>query len=442
VEVSDGKPEVTVLRNRSFPFAMFSRFRLDAIYPALSRAVALWACIVPAVATAASFWPEFHGPRRDNMSTETGLLSQWPEGGPTLLWTAQGIGEGFSGVALAGGTIYTAGNIDGKTVVTALDMQGRIVWRAENGEAWTGSTPGTRSTPTVDGNRVFHKSPLGELVCLDAKTGEKLWGLNILDRFDSRNITWALAESPLVDGEKLICCPGGPQTCMVAFDKADGQVIWTAPSTGDLAGYASPALVEYQGLRMIVTMTSRAVIGVDAENGELLWRFEHLTPYDENILTPIFHDGGVFVSTPRTGSVLFRIRVEGRRVTPEVVWRSGELDNHHGGVLLLDGYLYGTSYKANHAQWICLDWETGKMMYAERGVGKGSLTFAEGLFYTLGERGRVGLVRPTPTGHALISSFQIPQGGQGPVWAHPVVCGGRLYVRHGDRLYAFDVKRK
>jgi outer membrane protein assembly factor BamB len=345
-------------------------------------------------------------------------------------------------VALADGSIYTAGNIDDENVVTALDLAGRVAWQAETGKAWTGSTPGSRSTPTIDGARLFYESPLGDLVCLEAKTGERIWGMNILEKFDSRNITWALAESPLIDGRKVICCPGGPQTSMAALDKTNGGVIWTAPSTGDLAGYASPVLVEYQGLRMILTMTSRAVIGVDAETGTLLWRFEHITQFDENILAPIFHDGCVFVSTPRTGSVLFRLRVQERNVTPEAVWRSKEMDNHHGGVLLVDGYLYGTSYQSNHARWICLDWKTGEMMYAERGVGKGSLTFADGLLYTLGERGRVGLLRPTPDRHELISTFELPKGGEGPVWAHPVICGGRLYLRHGDYLYAFDVKQK
>jgi hypothetical protein len=229
---------------------------------------------------------------------------------------------------------------------------------------------------------------------------------------------------------------------MVAFDKTDGRVIWAAPSTGDLAGYASPVLVEYECLRMILTMTSRAVIGVDAGTGDLLWRFEHLTQFDENILRPIFHDGCVFVSTPRTGSVLFRLNVHGRQVTPELEWRSKELDNHHGGVLLIDGCLFGTSYKSNQAKWICLDWKTGEMMYAGRGVGKGSLTFADGFLYTLGERGDVGLVRPTPSGHNAVSTFHLPGGGTGPVWAHPVICGGHLYIRHGDYLYAFDVKAK
>jgi len=419
---------------------MFARHRCERGCLRMTAALVLCACITPALEAAGPCWPQFHGPGRDNMSTETGLLKQWPEDGPRLVWTARGIGYGFSGVAIADGRVYTAGNIDDKTVVTTLDMEGRIVWQAEIGAAWTGSTPGTRSTPTIDGARLFYESPLGELVCLDTQTGKTIWGLNILEKFGSRNITWALAESPLVDGPKVICCPGGPETSMVAFDKTDGHVIWTAPSTGDLAGYASPVLVAYQGLRMILTMTSRAVIGVDADTGELLWRFEHVTPFDENILAPIFHDGCVFVSTPRTGSALWRLNIRDGDITPEPLWRSKELDNHHGGVLLVEGYLYGTSYKSNQAKWICLDWKTGEMRYAERGVGKGSLTFADGLLYTLGERGRVGLLRPTPTRHELISTFQLPRGGEGPVWAHPVVCGGRLYIRHGDCLYAFDVR--
>jgi len=388
----------------------------------------------------APFWPQFHGPKRDNISTETGLLKKWPAGGPKLLWTARGIGHGFSSVSMADGLIYTAGNIDEKTVITALDLDGRIRWQVENGPAWTKDKPGTRATPTIDGGRLYHKSPYGDVVCLDAKTANKIWGLNILKEFHSKNITWALAESLLIDGDHVICCPGGPETAMVALNKKTGQTVWKSPSTGDLAGYTSPVLVEYQGLRMILTMTSRAVIGVSAGTGELLWRFEHITPFDENILTPIFHDGCVFVSTPRAGCAMVRINVQGDKASVEQVWRSKQLDNHHGGVILLDGYLYGSSYRCNNCRWICLDWKTGRMMYAERGVGKGSLTYADGMLYAFGERGTMGLVKPTPSGHKLISQFEIPQGGEGPSWAHPVVCGGRLYIRHGDFLYAYDVR--
>jgi len=398
--------------------------------------------LVPVAAEDAPFWPRFHGPQGDNISTATGLLKSWPPQGPKLLWTTRGIGEGFSSVTIADGRIYTAGNIGPNTVVTAMDINGEILWQANNGKAWTGSPAGSRGTPTVDGRRIYHESPHGDVACLDAKTGKRLWGLNILKEFRSKNITWALAESLLIDGDRVLCCPGGPETAVVALNKHTGRPVWKSPSVGALAGYSSPALVQYQGLRMVLVMTSNSVIGVSAESGELLWRFEHLTKYDENILMPIFHDGRVFVTSPRTGSAMWKISVQGGKASVNEVWRSKELDNQHGGVILLDGYLYGACYASNSAKWVCLDWKDGKMMYADRGVGRGSATCAEGMLYTLSERSGMGLVRATPQGHQLISQFRLPEGGKGPSWAHPVVCGGRLYIRHGDFLYVYDVRAK
>jgi len=386
------------------------------------------------------FWPQFHGPNRDNLSTEKGLLKKWPKGGPTLLWTAKGLGNGYSSVSIASGMIYTAGNIEKDTVITALYLDGNIVWQVKNGKAWTRDRPGTRGTPTIDGDRLFHQSPLGNVLCLQAKTGKKIWGLNTIDKFKSKTATWALAESLLVDGNNLICCPGGPQTCMVALDKNTREVVWKAPSTSELAGYASPTLAEYQGLRIIITLTSKGIIGVNADTGELLWHVKHVSYADENVMMPIYNDGHVFISTLMAGSVKWKINVKDGKASLEEIWRSKELDNHHGGVLLLNGNLYGTSTFRNGNLWVCLDWETGKNKFMDKGVGKGSLTYADGMLYTLSENGVMGLVRPTPAGHELVSSFKIPEGGKGNSWAHPVVCGGRLYIRHGEFLYAYNLR--
>jgi outer membrane protein assembly factor BamB len=384
------------------------------------------------------FWPQFHGPRRDNISTDTGLLKRWPANGPPLIWTVRGVGHGYSSMSLAHGFIYTAGNIGDSTVVTAIDLNGKIRWQYKNGRAWTGQKPGSRATPTIDGDRLYHKSPHGEVVCLDAHTGKKIWGLNILKEFGSKNIQWALAESLLIDGERVICSPGGPKAAVVALDKMSGDVVWQSGSTGDLAGYASPTLCELGGLRILATMTAKASIGVNANTGERLWHYPHITPWDENIFMPILHDGCVFISTGhKVGSRKLKLNVADGKVNVETLWSTPELDNHHGGVILLDGYLYGSGHRRG---WICVDWETGKTMYNEPGVGKGSLTYADGMFYTLGERSRMGLVRATPERHEVISEFRLPEGGDGPSWAHPVVCSGRLYIRYDEYLHAYDVR--
>ena len=409
--------------------------------PILVVALGLLVAGLPAaVAQDAAFWPQFHGPKRDNLSTETGLLQQWPEAGPTLLWRAQGIGEGYATVSIARGLIYTSGNIDDKTVITALDMDGRIRWKVENGRAWTASQPGARMTPTLDGDRLYHESPHGDLVCLDAKTGRKIWGLNVLDAFHSKNTNWAQAESLLIDGDRVICSPGGPETAMVALDKKTGQTLWKSPTAGDLAGYASASLGECQGLRILFTLTSRALIGVNADTGDLLWRFEQITPFEENILMPIYHDGHVFISTRTTGSVLLKIHVDGKQASVKEVWRTQELDNQHGGVILLNGYLYGACHVHNNSKWVCLDWKTGRPTYVERGIGKGSLTYADGMFSMMSENRNVGLIKAKPEAYELVSRFKLPDGGEGPSWAHPVVCGGRLYIRYSDFLYAYDMR--
>ena len=315
---------------------MFASLTRICRYISITLITGLIAAAAIAGAAEALSWPQFHGPKRDNISTETGLLKTWPEGGPSLLWTAQGLGHGFSSMAVAGGIIYTAGNVEKDTVITALDTSGKTLWQGKNGPAWTKDYPGTRATPTLDGDRLYHQSPLGQIVCLQARTGKPLWQLNVLEKFGSEPPRWALAESLLIDGDRLISCPGGPQTCMVALDKKTGAVVWKAPSTGELAGYASPILAEYQGLRMIITLTAKALIGVNAETGELLWHVEHESYADENITMPIYHEGHVFVSTLKAGSVQWKINVRNGKASLEELWRTEELDNHHGGVLLLD----------------------------------------------------------------------------------------------------------
>ena len=392
----------------------------------------------PSPADADAAWPRFHGPDGNNISPDTGLADAWPDGGPRLVWAVDGIGHGFSGVTIAGGSIFTDGNIDGATTITALDLTGRIQWQAKNGPAWTGGYPGTRGTPTIDGGRLYHESPVGNVVCLDTASGDELWCLNILDTFDGKNIKWALAESLQVDGDNVICCPFGRKASVVALDKHSGNIVWTAPAVRGAAGYASAIISEYQGLRIILTMNADALVGVNADSGEMLFQHEHITEHGTNVTMPIFHEGHVFISSGYgAGSELLRLEVEGDRVGVESVWKSSKLDNHHGGVILTGGHLYGSSHRG---RWLCLDWKTGQVKYEEKGVGKGSVTMADGMLYMLSEKRKLGLAQATPAGLELTGRFTIPSGGEGHTWAHPVVRGGCLYVRHGDWLYAYDLR--
>jgi outer membrane protein assembly factor BamB len=384
-------------------------------------------------------WPQFHGPNRGNISTEKDLLKTWPRNGPPLVWTTSGIGHGFSSVAIANNRIYTAGNVGELTAVSALNLDGKTLWQVNNGKAWTGAHPGSRGTPTIDGDRLYHQNPHGNIICLDARTGDILWQCNIIEKFNSKVPRWALSESLLVDGDRLFSCPGGPQTCMVALNKTDGSIIWQAASTREWAGYASPTLFEYKGLLIIITLTSKSFIGVNADTGELLWRIKHETPYDENTMKPIFHNGEVFVSTVVTGSVKWELKVKNDTVSLRKKWHTQQLDNHHGGVILVNKTLYGSSTYFNKNSLVCLDWKTGRVNYMDT-CTKVSLTYADGLLYALSIDGVMGLIQPTPTGHKQVSYFKLPKGGKGKSWAHPVVCGGRLYIRHGEFLYAYGLK--
>ena len=386
-------------------------------------------------------WPQFHGPNRDNISTETGLLKQWPAEGPKLLWTAQGLGHGFSAVAIANGLVYVTGNVGPDTLITALDLDGKVKWTAKNGPAWTREHVGTRSTPTIDGGRLYHENADGDLACLDAATGKPVWSLNILKKFNGRGITWGLAESLLIDGDRLICVPGGEEIGIVALSKLTGETVWMARGIGEKPGYSSPIVVEHQGLRLIVALMAKALVGVNADTGEFLWKVEHTTPFDESIFLPLHHNGHIYFATAHArGSRLLRLNVDGKKCSVQLVWSSEKLDSHHGGVVLLDGYLYGFCHGNYKPRWDCLDFATGKLMHSERTATTGSVTYADGMIYAMDERGAVMLIRPTPDKRQVVSEFQLPKGGRGPTWAHPVVCGGRLYLRHGDFLYAYAVR--
>lgn len=402
---------------------------------------------IAAASVSAADWPQFHGPNRDNKSTDKGLLKTWPEGGPSRIWEAAGIGKGYSTVAIVGNRIYTTGAIDEDSVITALDINGKKVWTRKNGKAWDGSYPGTRSIPTVTDGLLYHLSGIGNLICLKADGGEAVWSTNILEKFGGRNTTWGLAESPLVVGDKVICTPGGEEVSMVALDGNTGKVVWKCTGVGDKPGYASPILVEYQGLKQIVTVMSESIVGVRASDGKLLWRYPHKVYADENITTPLFHDGFLIVSgCVRKGTTSLELQVSGDRCSVREHWRNRTLDNKQGGIVLLDGRLYGYAETQSRSEpWMCIDFKSGETIFQSAPVKSsykyknGCLTYADGMFYLLSDNGNICLVRPMDKGFEVAGRLKIKDPGTRPTWAHPVVYGGRLYVRYGDRLGAYDV---
>jgi len=408
----------------------------------------VWSVLLLASAVSGqSDWPQFHGPNRDNKSADTGLLKTWPKGGPPRLWEATGIGQGYSTVAIAGNRIHTTGSIHGDCVITVLDMDGKKVWTGKNGRAWAKSYPGTRSTPTIADGMLYHLSGIGSLVCLDTDDGEVVWATDILSRFGGRNITWGLAESPLVFDDKVVCTPGGREVGMVALDRKTGRTVWEARGAGDRPGYASPTLVDYEGLRQIVTVMSESVVGVRASDGKLLWRYPHKVYADENITTPVFHDGCVIVSgCGRKGTTALRLDVSGDGCSVTRHWHNPTLDNKQGGIVLVDGRIYGYAEQLNRSTpWVCIDAASGSDIFQSAPVESsykyrnGCLTYADGMFYLYSDDGKMVLAKATDEGFRVAGRLTIENPGERPTWAHPVVCGGRLYVRYGDRLGVYSV---
>lgn len=390
-------------------------------------------------------WPCFHGPARDNLSAATGLLQSWPKDGPELLWTAAGIGDGYSTVSIADGRIFTAGMMNKQTYVIALDQAGRILWKKLNGQSWEASSyqtwavpyAGSRATPTVDGNTLYHLSGLGRLAAFDVRTGDEHWHIDIMKTFKAERPEYGYSESVLIDGKALICCPAGEGGYMAALDKETGRTLWASPPLEDPVGNGSAVIAEIGGEKQYVTLSASRILSFNPEDGRLLWQYPFANARENNCADAVVHGGLVYGSSGYgKGSILLRpTRKAGGTYSVEQVWTTELLDNHHGGVLLKNGYLYGAGH--NSRGWFCLDFKTGAEKWKAR--GKGSLTYADGYLYCLEERGTMSLVKATPDKWDESGSFRLPKGGEGFYWAHPVVCGGRLYIRHSDKLFAYDI---
>ncbi len=385
-------------------------------------------------------WPQFNGPNRDNLSRETGLLKSWPEGGPKLLWASEvDLGSGFSTVSVVNGTIYTTGILGNEEHIFAMDSSGKLKWRKAYGEGWTRSHGGARSTPTLHDGRAYVFSGQGQAVCFDAATGEQQWAVDTFKAFGGRNIAWGVAESPLVFDDKVVCTPGGKDASVVALDRKTGRTIWTTKGLSDRSAYCSPLLIEDGRRRLIVTMLDSHIVGIAAGDGKVLWQHPYRGQCAAHPNTPVYHEGRVYLTSGYdAGGVMLELSGDGASMTPR--WTDKTLDTHHGAVVLIDGHLYGSSWRGNNdGNWVCLDWNSGKPRWETHWNSKGSITYADGMLYCYEERrGTLGLVRATPEGFKVVSSFRIAHGS-GPHWAHPVIAGGRLYVRHGKTLACYDI---
>lgn len=386
-------------------------------------------------APAGANWPQWRGPNRDGVSKETGLLKQWPADGPPLVWKAAGAGRGYSSFSVANGRLYTMGLRGDREFVVAFDLaNGKEAWATPHGGAFRNDRgDGPRGTPTIDGDRLYALGGNGDLSVMDARTGKIVWTKNVLREFGGSNITWGISESPLVLGNKVLVNAGGRNASIVALNKETGAVIWKSQS--DEAGYSSAIPLQINGGTQVIFFTAKRALGLDANDGRLLWEYGRPSNDVANVATPIARGNRVFISSDYgTGGGVVEIKPDG---AAQEIYFTKDMRNHHSSSVLVGDYLYGFSAQILTA----MKFDTGEIAWRDRSVGKGSLVYADGHLYCFSEKGVVGLVEATPAGYREKGRFRIPQDSL-ETWSHPVVVGGRLYLRDQDTIYAFDVKQK
>lgn len=389
----------------------------------------------------ASDWPRWRGADFDDVSKETGLLKTWPAEGPAQQWTTDKAGLGYSGFSIAKGTLYTMGLKDDTELLLAFDaLTGALKWSTPVGPVLVNKWgDGPRGTPTVDGDNVYALSGQGALVCANAADGKPLWTANMKD-FGGKVPGWGYTESVLVDGDKVICTPGGPQGTLLALRKATGEKAWQSAEWTDGAQYSSVVPVTHNGTRQYIALTMQHFGGFDAKDGKKLW-LSDWTGRTAVIPTPIFSDGDVYVASGYgVGCKLVHI---GPGNSVEDRWTNTNMVNHHGGVILYKGHLYGYSDKSG---WTCQDWKSGEVKWTSKNLGKGAVTCADGMLILLEESsGTVVLIEASAEGWNEHSRFKLaPQTTQrkpdGRIWTHPVVANGRMYLRDQEMLSCFDLR--
>jgi outer membrane protein assembly factor BamB len=418
-------------------------------------------------AASAEDWPQWQGPGRNAVSKETGLLKEWPKDGPPLAWKIKGLGGGYSGPSIAAGRIFGMSNRGDDEVVWALsEPDGKELWATRLGPAlkqsWPQGKEGPGCTPTIDGERLYVEGLAGDVACLQVQDGKVLWQRSLQKDFGGSLPTWSYRESPLVDGDKVVCTPGGEDATLAALDKMTGKTIWKSQLPGSPGGdsgglgafsksgaaYASAIVFDFQGQRQYAQFTATALIGVAASDGKVLWRYDRpANSHKINCSTPLYYDGQVLAASAYDagGGVVKLSKDANGGVKAEEVWFSRKMQNHHGGMILLDGSLYGANGGNEGGYLICLDFKTGNVLWDERDdaghrAPKGSLALADGRLYYRTEKGAMLLIEPSPKQYIERGRFDQPDRTRQPAWTHPVIANGKLYLRDQDVLLCYDVK--
>ncbi|MFW6277381.1 MAG: PQQ-binding-like beta-propeller repeat protein [Prolixibacteraceae bacterium] len=390
---------------------------------------------------------QWRGPDRDGHFPETGLMKSWPEDGPEVILEMEGIGKGYSSPVLAGDMIYVTGMKDTLDYLSAVDMQGNIKWQVPYGRSWSKSFPDTRSTPVVEDNRIYVQSGMGHVSCIDAETGETNWMLDIDKAYETEYDRWGNSETPLIIDNMVICSPAGEKTSVVALDKMTGEELWKSEPVGGSRSYISATEYNFNGHRMILAATASHLIALQPENGKVMWSYQYLDPDIWNnpgliwANTPVYEDNEIFITMGYDYPAKMLV-MDSTASSVKEKYTSRTLDNHHHGVVLHDGHIYGSNwYNNKQGRWVCVVWDTGEIKYVDEWDTKGALVMADGMLYAYNERGNVGLVKPDPDGFEVVSQFRITKGA-GPHWAHPFIADGKLLIRHGEVLMVYDIKEK
>lgn len=407
--------------------------------------------IITIVISQISFTQEsqWRGPDRNGIFPDQGLLNTWPESGPEMILKVEDLGMGYSAPILHNGIIYITGRKDTMEYLSAVDLNGTIKYQVQFGSSWNQSFPESRSTPTIDGDKIYVISGMGEVACLKVDDGSLIWKVDANGLFEGSLHRWGVAESPLIVDDKIIYTVGGEKTSVIALNKNTGEEVWQSESVGGTRTYVSPALYEHNEHQLILAVTEFHIMGIKPENGQFAWSIEFPLPEGTPARrggiapnTPIMKADEIFISK---GYDMLGIML---KLGPEItdvreLWRTSVLDTHHGHYVLVDNYIYGSNWENNsQGNWVCLDWETGEVQYEEKWKTKGSIIWADEKLYCYEERsGNIALVNPTPEKFDVVSSFKI-EHGSGPHWAHPYISDKKLLIRHGKVLMVFDIAEK
>ena len=404
----------------------------------MKKTVLLFSCLLVTSALWAQNNIEWRGTNRTGIYKETGLLKSWPESGPEMLWSFEGLGQGHSSVTVDSEKLYMSGMIEDEGYIFVLDMNGKLLNKVKYGPEWSKDWFGTRGSVMINDGKLYLISGMCDIFCYDQNSLNLIWKKNFMADFNGTNIQWGVCESPLIIGDKLIATPGGSEHNIVALNKNTGELIWSSPGKGDQSSYCSPLYIGDQQTPQIVTFTANNIIGVDASNGKLLWSHPNTNKHSVHANTPVYSDNMILCTSGYgRGTTMLRLKDGGKSV--EEVWFSEELDNRMGAMVKVGNYAYGSGDSKRF--WFCVDWNTGEIKYKHGGGGTamGNIIYNDGMLYCYDDKGDFMLVKATPEKFDLVSKFPITMGTE-QHWAHPILYKGVMYVRHGNAVMAYNVK--